>query len=194
MTDRVFRLTPIPLLVIYLISWNHIIHQTPDPFKKTPLLDILRDVTVIFVVSFKYVISSFNPKLKLQKPRQKDYKQHFSPSETMDLFNTTETEGPLMDTRFNETKSNLEGDVNYIDVMEIIQLSIAPVGIIGNLTVIIVFLQHRKLRRKIPNRFIVNQVRMLNYIFCPFWFSSLWSPVMSAELCCVLQVELQIKF
>ena len=47
---------------------------------------------------------------------------------------------------------------NSIDVMEIIQLSIAPVGIVGNLTVILVFLNNKKLRRKIPNRLIVNQV------------------------------------
>ena len=59
----------------------------------------------------------------------------------------------------SESKSHLEGYVNYLDVMEVIQLLIAPVGIIGNLTVTVVFLNHRKLRSKIPNRFIVNQVR-----------------------------------
>ena len=42
----------------------------------------------------------------------------------------------------------------------IIQSTIASVGIIANLTVIVVFLNHKKLRRKIPNIFIVNQVRM----------------------------------
>ena len=36
---------------------------------------------------------------------------------------------------------------------------IASVGIITNLTVIVVFLNHKKLRRKIPNIFIINQVR-----------------------------------
>ena len=59
----------------------------------------------------------------------------------------------------SENKSHLEVKVNYFDVMEIVQLSVAPVGIIGNLMVIVVFLNHTKLRRKIPNRFIVNQVR-----------------------------------
>ena len=42
--------------------------------------------------------------------------------------------------------------------MQILQSVIASVGITANLTVIIVFLSHRKLRLKIPNRFIVNQV------------------------------------
>ena len=40
----------------------------------------------------------------------------------------------------------------------IIQSVIASVGIIANLTVIAVFLNHKKLRRKIPNIFIINQV------------------------------------
>ena len=44
----------------------------------------------------------------------------------------------------------------------IIQSTIASVGIVANLSVIIVFLNHRKLRRKVPNIFIVNQVRTDN--------------------------------
>ena len=58
----------------------------------------------------------------------------------------------------SESESHLERKVIKFVVMEIVQLAIAPVGIIGNLTVIVVFLNHKKLRRKIPNRFIVNQV------------------------------------
>ena len=77
----------------------------------------------------------------------------------MDLFNLNETEGLLIVANSSESKSQLEGYVNYFDVIEIVQLLIAPVGIIGNLTVIVVFLNHRKLRSKIPNRLIVNQVR-----------------------------------
>ena len=38
---------------------------------------------------------------------------------------------------------------------------IGIVGIIGNLSVIIVFGKERKFRRKIPNIFIINQVRFL---------------------------------
>ena len=40
----------------------------------------------------------------------------------------------------------------------IIQSTIACVGIVANLTVIVVFVNHNKLRRKIPNIFIINQV------------------------------------
>ena len=46
----------------------------------------------------------------------------------------------------------------------IIQSTIASVGIVANLNVIIVFLNHKKLRRKIPIIFIVNQVRIHNQI------------------------------
>ena len=46
----------------------------------------------------------------------------------------------------------------------IIQSSVASVGIIANLTVIVVFLNHKKFRRKIPNIFIINQVRTKNIL------------------------------
>ena len=39
----------------------------------------------------------------------------------------------------------------------IIQSTTASIGIVANLTVIAVFLNHKKLRRKIPNIFIINQ-------------------------------------
>ena len=77
----------------------------------------------------------------------------------MDLCNMTETYGLQIKANSSESESYLERKVIKFDVMEIVQLAIAPVGIIGNLTVIVVFLNHRKLRRKIPNRLIVNQVR-----------------------------------
>ena len=43
----------------------------------------------------------------------------------------------------------------------VITCAIACIGIVSNLTVIIVFLNHKKLRRKIPNIFIINQVRTI---------------------------------
>ena len=64
----------------------------------------------------------------------------------MDVFNWNQSETPLMEVNPTESKPHLEVNVNYFDVMEIVQLSIAPVGIIGNLTVIVVFLTDRKLR------------------------------------------------
>ena len=47
------------------------------------------------------------------------------------------------------------------DSIRIIQSTTACVGIVANLTVIVVFLNHKKLRRKIPNIFIINQVRKI---------------------------------
>ena len=82
----------------------------------------------------------------------------------MDVNNFTGTEGSHTTVNLNGSETNLEAVVNNLDVMEIVQLSIAPVGIIGNLTVIVVFLNHKKLRCKIPNRFIVNQVNLLLHL------------------------------
>ena len=76
------------------------------------------------------------------------------------------TEEPLITGNWTESEA-LGTKGNSLDIMKIVQLSIAPVGIIGNLTVIVVFLNHRKLRRKIPNRFIVNQVKK-HFHFCYF--------------------------
>ena len=74
----------------------------------------------------------------------------------MDLPNVTETEGPHTNLSTNGTRSQVEN----FDVMHVVQLAIAPVGIIGNFTVIALFLSHRELRSKILNRLIVNQVRI----------------------------------
>ena len=47
----------------------------------------------------------------------------------------------------------------------IIQSTTASVGIVANLTVIVVFLNHKRLRRKIPNIFIINQVVIILHKF-----------------------------
>ena len=60
-----------------------------------------------------------------------------------------------------ETSSN--GNTKAQSIL-VIQSTIASVGIVANLTVIVVFLSHKKLRRKIPNIFIINQVRKSNKI------------------------------
>ena len=44
------------------------------------------------------------------------------------------------------------------ETIRIIQSTVASVGIVANLTVIVMFLNHKKLRRKVPNIFIINQV------------------------------------
>ena len=45
-------------------------------------------------------------------------------------------------------------------IIVILQSVIASVGIVANSTVIIVFLNNEKMRRKIPNIFIINQVKV----------------------------------
>ena len=70
----------------------------------------------------------------------------------------------------NSTDSS-RGDGRRIDVMIILPSLIAVVGIVANLSVVVTFLYHKKLRCKIPNLFIVNQVSQdVEQNHCPFWF------------------------
>ena len=55
-----------------------------------------------------------------------------------------------------------DNDRSKGQIILVIQSAISSVGSVANLTVIVVFLNHRKLRRKIPNIFIINQVRISN--------------------------------
>ena len=59
---------------------------------------------------------------------------------------------------------------NKVDVMMILQMIIAVVGIIGNFTVVFAFLNHKQLRKKVPNMFIINQVRYCSLVVL-FFFS-----------------------
>ena len=57
----------------------------------------------------------------------------------------------VLSTNHNENFKN-------VNTMKIIQVIIASMGVITNIIVVIVFLNDRKLRRKIPNICIINQV------------------------------------
>ena len=50
------------------------------------------------------------------------------------------------------------------NIVQILQCTIASVGIVANLMVVIAFLRNKKLRHKIPNIFIINQVRFINVL------------------------------
>ena len=77
----------------------------------------------------------------------------------------------MVDTNANSDGLNVEyadekmmvapGDegMDDVDVVVVMSITIASVGILANLNVIVVFLRERKLKKKIPNIFIVNQVR-----------------------------------
>ena len=67
-----------------------------------------------------------------------------------------------------------EENTDIISTMGIVHSIIASVGMVTNLTVVVVFLHHRKLRRKVPNICIINQVR---FVF----------PLSSVEFCKQLQ-------
>ena len=46
-----------------------------------------------------------------------------------------------------------------VDIMMLLSVLIACLGIVLNFTVVVAFLNSKKLRTKIPNMFIINQVR-----------------------------------
>ena len=55
---------------------------------------------------------------------------------------------------------SINGPPSQIEwVVSIASIVIASVGIVANFTVIVVFLKDKKMRKKIPNIFIINQVR-----------------------------------
>ena len=61
----------------------------------------------------------------------------------------------------DETVTDVMGyddDFGNFDLMKIIQISIASMRMITNIIVVVVFLKDRKMRRKIPNICIINQV------------------------------------
>ena len=65
-------------------------------------------------------------------------------------------------TIFNIMEESSNNDSERFDVMKILQLVIASLGITTNLIVVVVFLNHKKLRCKIANICIINQVRHLH--------------------------------
>ena len=67
-------------------------------------------------------------------------------------------------TTFNSSIEISQNDSEGFDVTEILQLVIASLGITTNLIVVVVFLNHKKLRRKIPNICIINQVSVIKYM------------------------------
>ena len=57
------------------------------------------------------------------------------------------------------TVPNIETTESHsFEVIMILQMLIASVGIIANFTVVLALLNHKQLRKKIPNMFIINQV------------------------------------
>ena len=82
----------------------------------------------------------------------------------------------------NETFTT-EADVSVKSIDDNLLLllnTVGSIGIITNLTVIVVFLNHKKLRRKIPNIFIINQVRTI--LLSSSWRNSVPNPADKNDL------------
>ena len=67
-------------------------------------------------------------------------------------------------TTLNTIKETTKNDSESIDIIKILQIVVASLGITTNLIVLAVFLNHKKLRRKIPNICIINQVSVIRYM------------------------------
>ena len=78
------------------------------------------------------------------------------------MFGTSVVDVMTSDTTTNSDDSRKNG--NSIDVMVLLSTIVASIGIVSNATVVVAFLNHKKLRRKIPTMFIINQVSFLAFI------------------------------
>ena len=74
------------------------------------------------------------------------------------MNNTTQTDDEIGS---NGTLSSSERSSGTILTITVIHSVIASVGMVGNFTVIVAFLSHKKFRKKIPNIFIINQVSII---------------------------------
>ena len=75
----------------------------------------------------------------------------------MNLENETSTVSDTYWVVQGNMTTHVDGSAQY-DIMTILESTIATIGIINNLIVVFAFLNDKKLRRKIPNIFIINQV------------------------------------
>ena len=82
----------------------------------------------------------------------------------MDGTNFNVPSNDIITTVSTDTSRMDESSENDIDLMMLFSCVIASLGIVSNLTVVIVFLNHKKFRGKIPNIFIINQVSYFEMI------------------------------
>ena len=68
-----------------------------------------------------------------------------------------------MVTKETVTMGEMNASGGY-DVMKILQVVIACLGVFTNLIVVVVFLNNKQMRRKIPNICIINQVSTLLFL------------------------------
>ena len=88
---------------------------------------------------------------------------------TMETINYTGLYTYEMYTNVSPSYSSDTIKSNDIEVMTILQILIAIIGIIGNCTVVFAFLNQKHLRKKVPNMFIINQVRYCSLVVLFFF-------------------------
>ena len=100
----------------------------------------------------------------------------------------------IEESSLNSTSRNSNSENSRAETILIIQSTTASVGIIANLTVIVVFLNHKKLRRKIPNIFIINQVRkIVHWKYECYHVTGLWDMSAERTACIELTNTVRVK-
>ena len=64
------------------------------------------------------------------------------------------------------TSSDTEESFDSLDVMMALSSTVASIGTVSSVTVVVAFMKHKKLRRKIPNMFIIYQVSVILLFPC----------------------------
>ena len=77
---------------------------------------------------------------------------------TKNMAESNVTQTPSSNITANTTSTTRSSISEDISIMTIVHSIIGCVGIVANLTVVLVFLNHKKFRQKIPNIFIIHQV------------------------------------
>ena len=77
-------------------------------------------------------------------------------------YNLSVSEQDCFQTQNNSL--NLDEDTTILQVISTTQNVIASVGLIANLNVVVVFLNHKEFKKKIPNIFIINQVSKQRFL------------------------------
>ena len=80
---------------------------------------------------------------------------------------TTDDDVTSATTANNDVRNSSD---NKLSVMALLSCIITSIGIVSNATVITAFLNHKKLRRKIPTMFIINQVSFWDLTFTSLHF------------------------
>ena len=76
----------------------------------------------------------------------------------LNMSESNVTQIPSSNVTTNTTSTTRSSISEDISIMTIVHSIIGSLGIVANLTVVLVFLNHKKFRQKIPNIFIIHQV------------------------------------